>query len=287
MLTPHNGIVPICLCAALLLPATCAYSIISPTSQSFGHQQQRGIIAKPKYSRNLHHASPEPPVIPSPDDARFIDHTTDGPLPASHPRYFPLSPLSTHLDARFARSAPPPTLERQAALSRLLHSFISTMNDLGITVWLAHGSLLAWYWSERVFPWEWDLDVHVHFRELERLASCCNGSAYKYGAGERYLLDINAFMWERDGKIDPANRIDARWVDLATGMFVDVTAVEREDKRRGGLGAKDGHWYRTKDVLPLKVAWFEGVEVLVPWNTTAVLEQEYGRKVLVMRVFRG
>jgi hypothetical protein len=162
------------------------------------------------------------------------------------------------------------------------------MEDVGITTWIAYGSLLAWHWNARIFPWEWDLDVYVHFRGLQELVTCCNGSVYNYGTEGKYLLDVNAFVWERDGIVDPANRIDARWIDLTTGLYVDITAMEEVEDTEGGLlVAKDGHRYRKKDVLPLEVARFEGVEVLVPHNTTVVLENEYGRGALVRGVFKG
>ena len=266
---PRNYTHLICLGAALLLLATWAYLTAVPTYQGLELQKQRPIIAE--------------------DGDRRIFHTMDGPLRALHPRYFPLSPLSTHLDARFAASTRPTAPERQVTLTRLLQSFIGTMEDVGITTWLAHGSLLAWYWSARIFPWEWDLDVHVHLRGLQKLASCCNGSVYEYGKGERYLLDVNAFVWERNGMVDSANRIDARWIDLATGLYVDITAVEEADDGERGelLKAKDGHQYRKKNMLPLKIVSFEVVEVLVPGNVTVLLEQEYGTEALVRTVFRG
>nr|BDU14765.1 hypothetical protein g1148 [Fusarium commune] len=262
-ISPQNRAHIICLCAALLLLITWAYLTVLPQKQH--------------------------PVIAEDDGANQIVHTLDGPLPAPHPRYFCLSPLSTHLDARFAKPTWPTAPERQASLIRLLHSFVGTMEDVGITTWIAHGSLLAWHWNARIFPWEWDLDVHVNLRGLQELVSCCNGSVYKYGIEGKYMLDVNAFVWERDGMVDPANRIDARWIDLATGLYVDITAVEEADDAEGEglLVAKDGHRYRKRDVLPLGAARFEGVEVLVPRNVTVVLGNEYGREALVRRVFRG
>jgi hypothetical protein len=267
---PRNRIRLLCLVAAMLLLATWVFLTVLLTYRGLEPQKQHHFIAEE-------------------NNARRVVHTMDGPLPASHPRYFPLSPLSSHLDARFAAPTRPTTPERQAALTRLLRSFVGTMEDVGIITWLAHGSLLAWHWSARIFPWEWDLDVHVYLQGLEKLASCCNGSMYEYSTREKYLLDVNAFVWERNGIVDPNNRIDARWIDLATGLYVDITAVEEADdaEEGGSLAAKDGHRYRKRNVLPLRVAWFEGVEVLVPRNATVLLEHEYGKEALVRRVFRG
>ncbi|KAK2929115.1 LicD family [Fusarium oxysporum f. sp. vasinfectum] len=229
-ISPRNCTHLICLCAALLLLITWAYLTALPTYQGLEPQKQHTIIAED-------------------DGANQIVHTLDGPLPAPHPRYFPISPLSTHLDERFAKPTRPTALERQASLIKLLHSFVGTMEDVGITTWIAHGSLLAWHWNARIFPWEWDLDVHVHLRGLQELVSCCNGSVYKFGTEGKYLLDVNTFVWERDCMVDPANRIDARWIDLATGLYVDITAVEEADdaeEEEGLLAAKDGHRYRRR-----------------------------------------
>ncbi|KAK2684641.1 hypothetical protein QWA68_016758, partial [Fusarium oxysporum] len=117
-ISPRNRAYLICLFAALLLLITWAYLTVLPQKQH--------------------------PVIAEHDGTNQIVHTLDGPLPAPHPRYFCLSPLSTHLDARFAKPTRPTAPERQASLIRLLHSFVGTMEDVGITTWIAHGSLLAW-----------------------------------------------------------------------------------------------------------------------------------------------
>jgi hypothetical protein len=189
----------------LLLLVVWAYLTVSPLYRSLEVQNQGFDIAQD-------------------DRTKQMVHTLD-PSPRNH-RYFPLSSLSNHLDARFAKLTRPTALQRQASLARLLHSFILKMGDVGITTWIAHGSLLAWHWNERIFPWEWDLDVYVHFRELQELLRCCNGSVYGYGREGRYLLDINTFAWERDGIVDPDNRIDARWIDLSMVLYVDITAVQ-------------------------------------------------------------
>jgi hypothetical protein len=71
-------------------------------------------------------------------------------------------------------------------------------------------------------------------------------------------------------------------------LYVDITAVqERGTTEEVLLVAKDGHRYRKSDVLPLRAARFKGVEVLVPHDTTVVLENEYGRRALVRNVFKG
>jgi len=59
--------------------------------------------------------------------------------------------------------------QRQAVLGGLIQNYLSTMMDLEVITWLAHGTLLGWYWGQKIMPWDTDLDVHV--RNLTFLAS--------------------------------------------------------------------------------------------------------------------
>jgi hypothetical protein len=58
------------------------------------------------------------------------------------------------------------------------------------------------------------------------------------------LLYINPNFLERSRTKDPDNIIDARWIDMATGLFVDIIAVSevQKESEKGVqyLLAKDG-----------------------------------------------
>lgn len=43
-----------------------------------------------------------------------------------------------------------PIEQSQKYLVKLLQSYLSTMVDLGVETWLAHGSLLGWWWNRKV-----------------------------------------------------------------------------------------------------------------------------------------
>ena len=58
--------------------------------------------------------------------------------------------------------------------------------------------------------------------------------------GQRYLLDINPHYTVHNS-FDPLNKIDGRWIDTWTGLFIDIT-VARNDAW-GNLECKDGHSY--------------------------------------------
>lgn len=55
-----------------------------------------------------------------------------------------------------------------------------------------------------------------------------------------YLLEINPNYV--DGSFnDKYNVIDGRWIDITTGLFIDVTAVRPKPRARGILVTKDKH----------------------------------------------
>jgi hypothetical protein len=187
-----------------------------------------------------------------------------------------------------------------SVLSELFRSYMLTMQDLGIPTWLAHGSLLSWRWGRKVFPWETDIDMHVNLPDLQFLARFYNMTVYDFrfhdtlgGPNNQYLLDINPSYPERVvGRLDN-NRIDARWVDMSNGAYIDITALHlfeahaREKGRPLLWQTKDGHVYDDADVYPLQRTIFEGVEALVPNNANKLTAKEYSDESLKQTVFRG
>ncbi|KAL2166354.1 hypothetical protein VTG60DRAFT_2912 [Thermothelomyces hinnuleus] len=201
----------------------------------------------------------------------------------------------SHYDARFYRGIVSYN-EHRAVMRSLMRSYLRTFARLRLETWLAHGTLLGWWWNGRILPWDFDVDAQVTGATLALLAERYNGSLHEYvddddddddeenhpdqqgtdGAGQqqqqqhhhhhhhhrqrrrrrrrrrrqqqqqqqqqqeprpdinrtnrtnrtrRYLLDVNPFATSSPGRGTGANVIDARWVDVDTGMYVDVTAV--------------------------------------------------------------
>jgi hypothetical protein len=167
-------------------------------------------------------------------------------------------------------------------------------------------------------PWDFDLDVQVSGATLAELAARHNGSVHEYTYWEEqprsdaeqqqqqqqqsdgdgavvevekykmYLLDINP-SYAEVGRRQGQNVIDARWIDLDTGMFVDITAlVEREPASQPGVwSCKNYHRYKTQDLWPLRETEFEGVPALVPFEFEKILVDEYGEKSLVVTEWEG
>jgi hypothetical protein len=124
------------------------------------------------------------------------------------------------------------------------------MADLGAETWIMHGSLLAWWWNQKIFPWDNDLDVQINEPTIHFLADYYNMTEHHFDlpdveGGRTYLLEINPNYVVRS-KMDKANVIDGRWIDTSSGLFIDITAVRADDERRangqpGALMCKDRH----------------------------------------------
>jgi phosphorylcholine metabolism protein LicD len=190
-----------------------------------------------------------------------------------------------------------PYTAHRTILTHLIRSYLTTFHSLGLETWLAHGTLLGWWWNGRIMPWDFDVDAQVSGDTLQVLGERYNGSLFEYGyrnesSGREetrvYLLDVNPFGMKVD-RGQGENVIDARWIDVETGMFVDITALMERDPmgRPGVVSCKNYHVYGVGDLYPLRETQFEGVEAMVPWEFEKVLVDEYGTKSLVVTEWEG
>lgn len=120
----------------------------------------------------------------------------------------------------------------------------------GIRLCVKRGSfLLTTTWQ--ILPWDTDIDVQMTIETLSFLANFYNMSVYHFHIprqpnGRDYLLEINPKF--TDTEPDKWNMIDARWIDIDTGLFIDITAVKPNETARamgveGVLMCKDRHRY--------------------------------------------
>ncbi|KAH9898740.1 LicD family-domain-containing protein [Xylariomycetidae sp. FL2044] len=84
-----------------------------------------------------------------------------------------------HYDARYFRGKVPYD-QHLPALRHLIRSYLLTLEGLGAETWLAHGSLLGWWWNGRIMPWDYDLDVQVSGATLGYLGRHFNGTLHGY-----------------------------------------------------------------------------------------------------------
>ncbi|KAI0381553.1 LicD family-domain-containing protein [Hypomontagnella monticulosa] len=238
-----------------------------------------------------------------------------------------------HYDARFFRGVVP-YAEHGPALRRLIRSWLATAQELHIEdAWLAHGTLLGWWWNGRVMPWDYDLDVQMPTATLEYLGRFFNRTVHDYrfpveegeesgnrkmgvgaggdigsgaergdgviinagGVGEgygyvnkTYLLDVNPHYSDL-GRGNGNNVIDARWIDVSTGLFVDITGLAERDPadRPGVWSCKNAHRYRTTELFPIRRTEFEGVPANIPYAFDKILTDEYGAKSLTGTEWAG
>ncbi|RBR19838.1 uncharacterized protein FIESC28_05444 [Fusarium coffeatum] len=186
--------------------------------------------------------------------------------------------------------------EHRDVLRDLIRSYLFTMDSYGVETWIAHGTLLGWWWNGQIMPWDYDLDVQVSNSTLQWIGDNLNRTEHNWNYTEtdtgkfiskRYLLDINPHHVDID-RADGRNIIDGRWIDMQNGMYVDITGLrEREVSRPGIWSCKNKHRYKSQDLWPMRITEFEGVRARVPFNFNKILVDEYDTKSLVTESWAG
>ncbi|AOW04558.1 uncharacterized protein YALI1_D31482g [Yarrowia lipolytica] len=176
--------------------------------------------------------------------------------------------------------------EKRVILRKLVRAWLDFTSREGIITWLAHGTLLGWYWNGQSLPWDFDGDVQMPIREFDRFARLYNQSlVIDESAGGRYYVDVGPSYVERlrgNGK----NVIDARFIDVDSGMYIDITALAYAEQQEK-FHCKNWHRYELESVSPLRRTLFEGKEAYIPNNFESILNQEYKKAPLVNTRFEG
>jgi hypothetical protein len=103
-------------------------------------------------------------------------------------------------------------------------------------------------------PWDYDADVQVTEADMYFLAAYHNMTIYyyKYGDMEKgrfFQLEVNPYFVHRE-QDDKSNVIDARWIDMQNGLYIDITAARYaldHPEGEGVLYDKFGHEYRVSE----------------------------------------
>jgi phosphorylcholine metabolism protein LicD len=173
----------------------------------------------------------------------------------------------------------------------MIRAYLTILHDLHVETWIAHGTLLGWWWNQKILPWDWDLDVQVSGQTLAYLSKFFNYTTHKYKSGgieREYFLDVNPHYQERT-RGDGENIIDARWIDVRNGLFIDITGISETNpaERSGIWSCKNEHDYSVADIWPLRESSFEGVKAMVPNAYDKVLRDEYEEKALIILEYEG
>ncbi|KAL9123785.1 MAG: hypothetical protein Q9217_006819 [Psora testacea] len=223
-----------------------------------------------------------------------------------YPKYFHEpegNDLAHHYDTRYSHGILSYD-EKHDTQIHLIHSYLEFFQNNGMETWLAHGTLLGWWWNARMLPWDWDVDTQVSIATLVYLAENHNSTVYTYTSAtdtvvnsvtkkeeaitRQYHLDINPAHPIRE-RGDGDNVIDARWIDVRNGLYIDITGVaETHPQVAPGIwSCKNYHRYRTRDLWPMRETVYESVTVKVPYAYERILEEEYGEKALVVGEYQG
>ncbi|KAL6720168.1 mannosyltransferase [Lecanora helva] len=206
--------------------------------------------------------------------------------------------LSNHYDSRYEHGVLSYE-DKQDTQVHMMRAYLDFFKQNGVETWLAHGTLLGWWWNGKMLPWDWDIDTQVSLPTISYLGKHFNGSIYDYSSKDsdpdsdpvverQYLLDVNPAIIERD-RGNGNNVIDARWIDIRNGLYIDVTALsETEPVEHPGIWTcKNYHHYRTTDLYPMRETMYEGVVTKVPYAYDRILAEEYQEKALVVTDYQG
>jgi len=218
-------------------------------------------------------------------------NTVKAPLPNSA-KYFHEAGYGNelgHYDHRYFAGAPVSYEIKLDTLQHMIRAYLTTFRLENVDTWIAHGTLIGWYWNGKLLPWDWDLDVQVTGNTMGYLRENLNMTYHNYTSEaedgspifRQYLLDVNPHSSE-ELLGNGLNIIDARWIDVRNGLFIDITAVRETQFRTDSdiWSDKNGHYYTKEEVFPLRNTTFEGVPALIPHSYADILVEEYGQTVL-------
>ncbi|KAI5285478.1 hypothetical protein KEM54_000534 [Ascosphaera aggregata] len=170
--------------------------------------------------------------------------------------------------------------ERKETLRYLIKAYLTFFEERHLETWIAHGTLLGWWWNGKILPWDWDVDVQVAHHTLLYIGEHLNRTTTTYvtddGSTRNYLLDINPHS-RVTGREDGKNIIDARFIDTHNGLYIDITGLHESDPagEPGIIQCKNAHKYHVSDIFPLRKSQFEGVNAWIPYRYNEILTEEY------------
>lgn len=87
---------------------------------------------------------------------------------------------------------------------------------------------------------------------------------------------------------DGDNIIDARFIDVSNGLFLDITGLSANNPNdTDTIECKNEHRYNVNDIFPLRDTTFEGVPARVPYAYTQILAEEYSSESLYQTEFHN
>ncbi|KAI3405807.2 hypothetical protein KGF56_001414 [Candida oxycetoniae] len=182
--------------------------------------------------------------------------------------------------------------ERQSVLHHMVRAWFQFAETNGFASWINYGSLLGWSFNGVNMPWDTDIDVQMPIAQLDKLGREFNKTLVmenpKYG-NARYWLEISpTYIRQGNGK----NHIDARFIDIHTGLYIDITALSHTEVPPPAkhnmpdnlstmlVHCKNWNWHTLDELLPIRHTYFEGASVYIPNKVNQLLTNKYGKGAL-------
>ncbi|KAK9386378.1 LicD family-domain-containing protein [Lipomyces mesembrius] len=182
--------------------------------------------------------------------------------------------------------------DRERAIRCMLEAWFAFLDENNIESWIAHGTLLGWYWNGEPLPWDVDVDVQMFVRTIDSMSKRFNATTYEYVTAEnevrQYYIDVNPHFVHRS-RANGENVIDARFVDIQTALYIDITALAETDpiRRPNVISCKNNHRYLIDDILPLRQTTFIGKRAYIPYEFERILQKEYSQRALTGGNYMG
>lgn len=237
--------------------------------------------------------------------------------------------LGEHYDWRFFNGITIGMEEQLISLHRLIKNYLNFSRQHGLITWIAHGSLLSWYWNGISFPWDTDIDVQMPIVDLLKLGRDYNQTLVvenllnnnKFSGMGKYFVDVGSSLTHRS-KGNGNNNIDARFIDIDTGLYIDITGlaitdtpapsrydylIEIDENKKKlvektienhqlnhfiknqqlqAYNCRNNHFNTYEELSPLLLTMVENQLSYVPSNFPIILNYEYGLNGLTDKNFR-
>lgn len=237
--------------------------------------------------------------------------------------------LGGHYDWRFMNGIINNTPQLSVSINQLIKSWFRLTNQFGLNTWIAHGSLLSWYWNGLQFPWDSDIDVQMPILDLHKLSRYLNQSVIVDFGHDinnirlgRYFLDCSSLISQRV-RGNGNNNIDARFIDMDTGLYIDITGLAlsntmaparynhllhsspnngelaRENSRDATISelarneflqvynCRNNHFSRLEELSPIRLSLVEGEFGYIPNEFESILKIEYNEKSINNKDYNG
>ncbi len=185
-----------------------------------------------------------------------------------------------------------PERERQYIINRLSRAWFQFCLAHDVVTFINWGNLIGWYYNGLTLPYDDDIDVNLPIRHLDWLGRHYNRTLLiedpRIGTG-RFYFEVDPWYIERGSGQNP---IDARLIDIRTGIYIDITALafspnnepnqklyedtDYKKENNPAVTCKNWNWIILDDILPLRRTLYEGYKALVPKNFKRILTLKYG-----------